>query len=78
MITVSFRKFPRDHQSARAVQPVVQKSAVAVFRIIIIIILFLLMTGILTYTFMMGYYSVDTSRVSPAAMSASDGLRPTV
>jgi hypothetical protein len=54
------------------VQPILYKSVVTLYRIFGILTLYLVLAGVLSYAFVMGFYAVNTSWAAPVILSPSD------
>jgi hypothetical protein len=54
------------------VQPMVYKSVVTLYRIVGILTLYLVLFGVISYAFVMGFYAVSTSWAAPVILSPSD------
>ncbi len=54
------------------VQPMIDRSVVTLYRIFGILTLYLVLAGILSYAFVMGFYAVSTSWAAPVILAPSD------
>src|SRR5215467_1631870 len=54
------------------IQPLIYRSVVTLYRIFGILTLYLVLAGILSYAFVMGFYAVNTSWAAPVILSPSD------
>lgn len=55
-----------------AIQPLLYKSVVAIYRVLGISVLYLVLAGVIGYGFVMGFYAVSTSWAAPVILSPSD------
>lgn len=55
-----------------AIQPLLYKSVVTVYRVLGIFTLYLVLAGVLSYGFVMGFYALSTSWAAPVILSPSD------
>jgi hypothetical protein len=55
-----------------AIQPMVYKSVVTLYRIFAVAALYVVLFGVLAYAFVMGFYAVNTSWAAPVILSPSD------
>jgi hypothetical protein len=65
-------KKPSSHDSKQAVQQAVYKSVVTLYRIFGIVALYVVLAGVLSYAFVMGFYALNTSWAAPVILSPSD------
>jgi len=72
MATAIVKKFPNDGKKIFALQPMLYKSVVTLYRTFAIVTLYLVLAGVLGYAFMMGFYAVNSSWAAPVILSASD------
>ena len=54
------------------IQPMIYKSVVTVYRIFAILTLYLVLIGVLSYGFVMGFYALNTSWAGPVILSPAD------
>jgi hypothetical protein len=71
MATEVIKKVPA---SARVpvIQPMVYKSVVTVYRIFAILTLYIVLAGVVSYGFVMGFYALNTSWAAPVILSPAD------
>lgn len=55
-----------------AIQPLLYKSVVTVYRVVGIFTLYLVLAGVISYGFVMGFYALNTSWAAPVILSPSD------
>jgi hypothetical protein len=55
-----------------AVQPMVYKSVVTLYRLVAIAALYVVLFGVLAYAFVMGFYAINASWAAPVILSPSD------
>jgi hypothetical protein len=71
MTTPAVKKAPGDRKSS-VIQPMLYKSVVTIYRIFAILTLYVVLGGVLTYGFVMGFYALNTSWAAPVILSPSD------
>lgn len=54
------------------IQPMIYKSVVTIYRVFAIITLYVVLTGVLAYGFVMGFYALNTSWAAPVILSPAD------
>ena len=70
MATEVAKKEPEGKPSV--IQPMLYKSVVTVYRIFAILTLYLVLAGVLSYGFVMGFYALNTSWAAPVILSPAD------
>src|SRR5579864_6304238 len=65
-------KKPRAEAGRFALQPLLYRSVVAIYRVLGIFTLYLVLAGVLSYGFVMGFYALSTSWAAPVILSPSD------
>jgi hypothetical protein len=55
-----------------AIQPLLYRSVVTIYRVLGIFTLYVVLAGVLSYGFVMGFYAVNTSWAAPVILSPSD------
>jgi hypothetical protein len=71
MATESVKKVPAETRASK-LQPMMYKSVVTVYRIFAIVTLYVVLTGVLAYGFVMGFYALNTSWAAPVILSPAD------
>jgi hypothetical protein len=71
MATMPIKKLPANPKSP-ALQPLIYKSVVTIYRIFAIITLYVVLGGVLAYGFVMGFYALNTSWAAPVILSPVD------
>jgi hypothetical protein len=63
---------PLKNNSVRAKQSLHYKLVITLYRVFAITVLYLVLTGIISYAFVMGFYAVNSSWAAPIILSATD------
>ena len=72
MATPPVDALPPQTKKAAAKQSLHYTLVITVYRIFAIVVLYLVLAGILTYAFVMGFYAVNSSWAAPVILSAAD------
>ena len=72
MSILSHRKSDADSKKPPAIQPMVYKSVLTLYRVVAIVALYVVLFGVLAYAFVMGFYAINTSWAAPVILSPSD------
>jgi hypothetical protein len=72
MATEAVKKTKAPGNAFAMVQPMVYKSVVTLYRIVGILTLYLVLFGVISYAFVMGFYAVSTSWAAPVILSPAD------
>jgi len=72
LATPPVEPLPPQTKKAPAKQSLHYTLVITVYRIFAIVVLYLVLAGILTYAFVMGFYAVNSSWAAPVILSASD------
>jgi hypothetical protein len=72
MATAPATKANAENNTLAHIQPMVYKSVVTLYRIFGILTLYLVLAGVLSYAFVMGFYAVNSSWAAPVILAPSD------
>jgi hypothetical protein len=72
MATAPATKANAESNTLAHIQPMVYKSVVTLYRIFGILTLYLVLAGVLSYAFVMGFYAVNSSWAAPVILAPSD------
>ena len=72
MATPPVDTLPPQTKKAPAKQSLHYTLVITIYRIFAIVVLYLVLAGILTYAFVMGFYAVNSSWAAPVILSAAD------
>jgi len=72
MATAPATKANAESNTPAHIQPMVYKSVVTLYRIFGILTLYLVLAGVLSYAFVMGFYAVNSSWAAPVILAPSD------
>jgi hypothetical protein len=72
MATEAAKKAKAGTTGLANIQPMAYKSVVTLYRIFGILTLYLVLAGVISYAFVMGFYAVSTSWAAPVILSPSD------
>jgi hypothetical protein len=71
MTTPAVKRVPSEAK-ASVIQPMLYKSVVTIYRIFAIVTLYVVLLGVLSYGFVMGFYALNTSWAAPVILSPTD------
>jgi hypothetical protein len=71
MTTPAVKKVSAEPKSS-VIQPALYKSVVTIYRVFAILTLYVVLTGVLAYGFVMGFYAVNASWAAPVILSPAD------
>jgi hypothetical protein len=71
-MSILLLKKPNRETNLASLQPVLYKTVVSLYRIFGIMALYAILTGVLCYAFVMGFYAISTSWAAPVILSPSD------
>jgi hypothetical protein len=72
LATATIEKLPATTHKARIFQTLMYKWVVTLYRIFAILTLYAVLTGVLAYAFVMGFYALNTSWAAPVILSPAD------
>jgi hypothetical protein len=72
MATATVEKTRAATHKAQGLQTLMYKSVIALYRIFAILTLYAVLTGVLAYGFVMGFYALNTSWAAPVILSPAD------
>jgi len=70
--TLLLKKPSRENKNPAGLRPILYKSVVTLYRIFGITALYVILTGVLSYAFVMGFYAISTSWAAPVILSPAD------
>ncbi|HLW54151.1 MAG TPA: hypothetical protein VKW06_15045 [Candidatus Angelobacter sp.] len=72
MSSIMLKKAQASAAGRPIIQPLLYKSVVTIYRVVGIFTLYLVLAGVLSYGFVMGFYAISTSWAAPVILSPSD------
>ncbi|HEY6542842.1 MAG TPA: hypothetical protein VIZ18_18000, partial [Ktedonobacteraceae bacterium] len=72
MATQAVDPIPVPHKKSAARQPLHYRLIISLYRIFAIVVLYLVLIGVISYAFVMGFYAINSSWAAPVILSAQD------